>query len=59
MTDSMRGWWRRWSAKDVPPWSAEELERLNLEAEAVRRRNRRVVRPERRRRALRTGRADL
>lgn len=54
----IRGWWRRWSAKNVDPWPAEELERLNLEAEAVRRRNRRVVRPERRRQALRTGRAD-
>lgn len=54
MTTNDRGWWRRLSARDEPPWNLAELARLNLEAEAWRRRNRRVVRPQRRRAALRT-----
>jgi hypothetical protein len=51
MTADTRGWWRRRKAdlSDVNPWPEGFLPRLNDELEAVRRRNRRVVRPERRR----------
>jgi hypothetical protein len=51
MTANTRGWWRRTKANesDVDPWPVEFLSRLNLEVEAIRRKNRREVRPERRR----------
>lgn len=57
MSDNVRGWWRRRKAdlSNVDPWPEGFLPRLNDEINAVRRRHRRVVRPLRRRTALRTG----
>lgn len=48
----LRGWWRGRKAKHQSPFEDEFMARLKAEQKAVRDRNRRKVRPQRRRLAL-------